>query len=101
MLKQDGLSFSDILPQGQTLKITRIPSVLFGSVLEYLAQDSIPVQIWEQCLAIARLFKGEAIGIDGIGRFDEPENFVFNEVNFGPELSQLRNFEIAIDLMGY
>ena len=101
LLKRDGLSFSDVLPQGQTLKITKIPSVLFGSVLEYLAQDSIPVKIWEQCLAIARLFKGEAIGIDGIGVFDEPEKFVFNEVNFGPELIQPRNFEIAVDLLGY
>ena len=101
LLKRDDLSFSDVLPQGQTLKITKIPSVLFGSELEYLVQDSIPVEIWKHCLAIARLFQGEAIGIDGIGLFDEPEKFVFNEVNFGPELIESKNYGITVDLLGY
>ena len=80
------------MPQGQTLEDYKDPFSFFGSELEYLAQDSIPVKIWKHCLAIARLFQGEAIGIDGIGLFDEPEKFVFNEVNFGPELIEPRNY---------
>ena len=56
------------------------------------------MEIWKHCLAIARLFQGEAIGIDGIGLFDEPEKFVFNEVNFGPELIVLSPRTTALPL---